>query len=101
LILHCVLSALLAGVVRAKGSQGIGFHLATRGLLQTHASLTGRGVALYPAHAPDHNIDDDEHLAPAQHHVLYYAQEGHRREMFPHSPPRCYFVSHALISNVG
>ncbi|KAK3302880.1 uncharacterized protein B0T15DRAFT_559308 [Chaetomium strumarium] len=34
--------------------------------------------ALVAAHAPDHNIDDGEHLAPAQYHVLYYAQEGHR-----------------------
>lgn len=29
-----------------------GLYLATRGLLQTHASLSGRGIALYPAHSP-------------------------------------------------
>jgi len=79
LMLYFIFSVLVIGVVKAKGSQGIGLHLATRGLLQTHASLVGRGVTLYPAHAPEHETDDDEHLAPAQHHVLYYAQEGHRR----------------------
>jgi len=56
-----------------------GLHLATRGLLQTHASLSGRGIALYPAHSPGHETDDVEHLTPKINHVLYYAQEGHRR----------------------
>lgn len=74
-VLYLLLSGLATNV--AEG----GLHLATRGLLQTHASLAGRGIALYPAHSPGHETDDVEHLAPARHHVLYYAQEGHRRKL--------------------
>ncbi len=57
-----------------------GLHKATYGLLQVSPSFSGKGISLYPAHHPDHDPHDLEHLTPTLENELYYTQEGHRRE---------------------
>lgn len=55
-------------------------HLAKHGLLQFHPSFTRDAITLYPGHHPEHDVDHMKHVEPQLDHVLYYSQEGHRRE---------------------
>lgn len=55
-------------------------HLARHGLVQFHPSFTGDYITLYPGHHPEHDMDDHVHVEPQLNHLLYYSQEGHRRE---------------------
>lgn len=67
-------------VLATTASSRESLHKATYGLLQVSPSFSGEGVSLYPAHHPDHDPYDLEHLTPKLENELYYSQEGHRRE---------------------
>ncbi|KAJ4158394.1 uncharacterized protein LMH87_008921 [Akanthomyces muscarius] len=68
-------------VLATTASSREGLHKATYGLLQVSPSFSGKGVSLYPAHHPDHDPYDLEHLTPKLENELYYSQEGHRPAM--------------------
>lgn len=61
-----------------KSNAAAQLHLATQGLLQIPPSFVSKAITLFPAHHPEHDVEDLGHLIPQETKEIYYSQEGHR-----------------------